>query len=138
MLLCLEHPQDYLKITDFVSNGCFYSLKIEQNSKQSALFGVPYTNSHRQFFYSPFFAGFSHKICVISTPRACILESERTMDPVESFSGVIRFAQRMLAEKNEFCARGASKFRKFSNFFVKFLRGFRVISTPDAHFFGYE
>ena len=39
------------------------------------------------------------------------------MDPVESLSDVIRFAQRMLAEKNEFCARGASKFRKFSNFF---------------------
>ena len=31
------------------------------------------------------------------------------MDPAESFSDVIRFAQRMLAEMNEFCARGAPK-----------------------------
>ena len=31
--------------------------------------------------------------------------------------------------------------RNFANYyypFVKILRGFRVISTPDAHFFGYE
>ena len=56
------------------------------------------------------------------------------MNPVESFSDVIRFAQRMLAEMREFCARGAPKFRKFCNSFVKFLRGFRVISTADAHF----
>ena len=60
------------------------------------------------------------------------------MDPAEGFSDVTRFAQRMLAEMNEFCARGAPKFRKFCNSFVKFLRGFRVISTPDAHFFGSE
>ena len=60
------------------------------------------------------------------------------MNPDESFSDVIRFAQRMLAEMNEFCARGAPKFRKFCNSFVKFLRGFRVISTPNAHFFGFE
>ena len=67
-----------------------------------------------------FFRGiFAHNL-LISTPRACILESQRTMDPVESFSGVIRFAQRMLAEKNEFCARGAPKFRKICNSFVKF------------------
>ena len=50
----------------------------------------------------------------------------------------IRFAQHMLAEMSEFCARGAPKFRKFCNSFVKFLRRFRVISTPDAHFFGSE
>ena len=37
------------------------------------------------------------------------------MDPAESFGDVIRFAQRMLAEMNEFCARGAPKFRKICN-----------------------
>ena len=85
------------------------------------------------------FARFSHKICVISTPRACFFGSERTMDPVESFSDVIRFAQRMLAwTKREFCGRGAPKLRKICTSFVKFLRGFRVISTPDAQFFGSE
>ena len=90
----------------------------------------------RKFYNS--FAGFSHKFCVISTPHACFFGSERTMHPVESFSDVIRFVQRMLDEKNEFCARGAPKFRKSCNSFLKFLRGFRVISTPDAHFFGSE
>ena len=60
------------------------------------------------------------------------------MDSVQSFSDGIRFAQRVLAENNEFCARGAPKFRKIYISFVKFLRGFRVISTPDAHFFGFE
>ena len=80
------------------------------------------------------FARFSHKICVISTPRVCFFGSERTMDPAESFSDVIRFAQRMLAEMNEFCARGAPKFRKFCNSFVKFLRGFRIFLL-DAHLF---
>ena len=60
------------------------------------------------------------------------------MDPDESFSDVIWFAQRMLAEMNEFCARGAPKFRKVCNSFVKFLHGFGVLSTPDAHFFGSE
>ena len=84
------------------------------------------------------FARFSHRICVISTPRACFFGSARTMNPDESFSDVLRFAQRMLAEMNEFCARGAPKFQKFCNSFLKVLRGFRVISTPDAHFFGYE
>ena len=86
------------------------------------------------------FARFSHKICAISTPRACFFGSERTMDPDESFSDVLRFAQRMLAEVNEFCARGAPKFRKFCKSFVTILRGLkiRVISTPDAHFFGSE
>ena len=84
------------------------------------------------------FAGFWHKICVISTPRACFFGAERTMDSVQSFSDGIRFAQRVLAENNEFCARGAPKFRKIYISFVKFLRGFRVISTPDAHFFGSE
>ena len=57
------------------------------------------------------------------------------MDPVQSFSDGIRFVQRVLAENNEFCARGAPKFRKICNSFIKFLRGFRVISTPDAQFF---
>ena len=42
----------------------------------------------------------------------------------------------MLAEMNEFCARGAPKFRKFCNSFVKFLRIFCVISTPNAYLFG--
>ena len=84
------------------------------------------------------FARFSHKVCVISTPRAYFFGSERTMDPAESFSDVIRFAQRMLAEKNEFCARGASKFRKFCNFFRDVFARFRVISTPDAHLFESE
>ena len=44
----------------------------------------------------------------------------------------------MLAEKNEFCAHGAPKFRKFCNSFAKFLRNFYMISTSDAHFFGSE
>ena len=44
----------------------------------------------------------------------------------------------MLAEKNEFCAHGAPKFRKFCNAFAKFLRNFYMISTSDAHFFGSE
>ena len=34
------------------------------------------------------------------------------MNPADSFSDVIRFAQRMLAEKGEFCARGAPKLRE--------------------------
>ena len=88
--------------------------------------------------FAIFFAGFSHKIRVISTPRACFFGSERTMDPVGSFSDIIRFVQRTLPEKNDFCARGTLKFREFCNSFVKFLRGFRVISTPDAHVFGSE
>jgi len=75
---------------------------------------------------------------VISTPRACFFGAERTMDSVQSFSNGIRFAQRVLAENNEFCARGAPKFRKIYISFVKFFRRFRVISTPDAHFFGSE
>ena len=62
----------------------------------------------------------------------------KTRRPMMTIRNVIRFAQRMLAEMNEFCARGAPKFRKFCNSFVKILRGFRVISTPDAHFFGSE
>jgi hypothetical protein len=69
--------------------------------------------------------------------RACFFGSGRTMNPVKSFSDVIRFAQRMPAEKCEICARGAPKFRK-KNSFMKFLREFCVISTPDAHFFGPE
>ena len=39
------------------------------------------------------------------------------MDPADSFSDVIRFAQRMLAEINEFYAGGAPEFRKFCKFF---------------------
>ena len=38
--------------------------------------------------------------------------------------------------KIKFCARGAPKFRKFYNSFVKFLRKFCVVSTPDAYLFG--
>ena len=52
------------------------------------------------------------------------------MDPAESFSDVIRFAQRMLAEMNEFCARGAPKFRKFCNSFVKIFA--RISRDLDA------
>ena len=81
------------------------------------------------------FAGFWHKICVISTPSACFFGAERTMGSVQSFGDGIRFAQRVLAANNEFCARGAPKFRKIYISFVKFLRGFRVISTPDARVF---
>ena len=44
----------------------------------------------------------------------------------------------MLAEIMKLCAGGAPELRKFCNSFVKILRGFRVISTPDAHFFGSE
>ena len=60
------------------------------------------------------------------------------MDPAECFSDIARFGYRMLAEMNEFCARGAPKFRKFCNSSLKNLRGFRVISTLDAHSFGSE
>ena len=35
------------------------------------------------------------------------------MDSVQSFSDGIRFAQRVLAENNEFCARGAPVFLRF-------------------------
>ena len=58
------------------------------------------------------------------------------IDSIESFGDAIRFAQRTLAgQKIKFCARGAPKFRKFCNSFVKFLREVCVISTPDACFF---
>ena len=52
------------------------------------------------------------------------------MDPVESFSDAVRFAHRMLAENNEFCARGAPKFRKFGNSFVQFFS--RISRGLDA------
>ena len=74
----------------------------------------------------------------MTMPRACFFEVERTMDPIEGLSDVISFVQRILADMNDFCARGAPEFRIFCNSFVKFLRGFCVISTPDAHFFASE
>ena len=82
------------------------------------------------------FARFSHKICVISTPRVCFFESERTMDPAESFGDIILFGNRMLAEMNEFCARGAPKFRKFCiGFFPeKFARISRDLDAGRALF----
>ena len=49
------------------------------------------------------------------------------MDPAESFSDVVRFAQRMLAEINEFYAGGAPEFRKFCKFF-------REICAQISHF----
>ena len=69
--------------------------------------------------------------------------SARTMDPVESYNDVMRFVKLMLAEKNEFCAHGATKFRKFCNSFAKFLAIFCanfaiMISTSDAKFFSPE
>ena len=67
------------------------------------------------------FVGFSQKNCVILTPRACFFGSARTTDPVESYNDVMRFVKLILAEKNEFCAHGATKFRKFCNSFAKFL-----------------
>ena len=65
------------------------------------------------------------------------------MDPVESYNDVMRFVKLMLAEKNEFCAHGATKFRKFCNSFAKFLAIFCanfaiMISTSDAKFFSPE
>ena len=68
---------------------------------------------------------------MISTPRACFFGSERTMNPVESFSDVIRFAQRMLAEKGEFsvCAWRA-KFPENLQFFHEFFA--RISRDLDA------
>ena len=66
-------------------------------------------------------------------PRACVFGSERTIDSSGSFGDAIRFAQRTLAEIN---ARGAPKFQKFYDSFMKFLRKFCVVSTPDAYLFG--
>ena len=54
------------------------------------------------------------------------------MDPAESFSDVIRFSQRMLAEINEFCVGGAPEFRKeiLQISFVKFFA--RISRDLDA------
>ena len=52
------------------------------------------------------------------------------MDPIESFSDVIRFVQRMLAEIDEFCAGGAPEFRNFCNSFVNFFA--RISRNLDA------
>ena len=60
-------------------------------------------------------------------PRACFFEYERIFDLVESFSDVTQFVLRMLAEKNEFYARGApaflaGKFQFFREIFARISR----------------
>ena len=62
------------------------------------------------------FERFSHKIFVISTPRACVFGYERTIDSIGSFGDAMRFAQRTLAEKKSNSV-GVAR-RNFGNFAI--------------------
>ena len=50
------------------------------------------------------------------------------MDSAESFSDIMRFAQDMLAEMNEFCARGAARRAKIPEILKFFPENFARIS----------
>ena len=76
------------------------------------------------------FAGFWHKICVSSTPRASFFGYSCNADSINSIGDVLKYAQRTLAECMQFlCARRAGFLKILQNVSPIFAQ---ILRAPDA------